>query len=123
MATILVADDEKSVQNLLKVLLESERYSVIIARNGIDAVALAKSVQPNCAIVDLMLPPTEGITVSENLKKLAGCEKLPIIIYTGRNDIPQKRQEKLAERFGAFLEKPADTATLLLTIKKLLTPI
>lgn len=85
--TILVVDDEKSIVDFIKMGLEAEGYVVYSAFDGNEAIELAKEINPNIVILDIMLPGMDGYEVCSRLKKLV---KASIIMLTARDDIDDK---------------------------------
>ncbi|MDA0987276.1 MAG: response regulator [Bacteroidetes bacterium] len=91
---ILLIDDDKSITDLLTVILEAEGCSVNVANNGKLGLELAKSSQPNLIILDLTMPEMSGFEVAHELKKQQSTMHIPIIIMTG-NEINDDMKEKL----------------------------
>ena len=83
MKKILIVEDEQDIAELLRLYLESEKYSIIIADNGIDALKIINTTSIDMAIVDIMMPQMNGY---ELIKKLREDENnLPIIITSAKN--------------------------------------
>lgn len=116
MAKILVCDDEKSILNMLKMLLEKEKYEVICVENGKEVIEVLKNQIPDLIILDVMLPDESGFDI---LKKISPMYKIPIIMLTAKNDIIDK---VLGLEFGAddYITKPFDTRELIARVKALL---
>lgn len=79
---ILVVDDDLMTIDLIKAYLEKERWSVITADNGRDALDLARERQPDLIILDLMLPRVDGLDVCRILRV---DYDIPIIMLTARS--------------------------------------
>ena len=71
MATILVVDDEQPLRDLLADLLESDGHRVIVARNGREALAIARLDRPDLVMSDVMMPLLNGIRLCQQLKAAA----------------------------------------------------
>ncbi|GLC29538.1 response regulator transcription factor [Clostridium omnivorum] len=67
--TILVVDDEENVSGLLKIYLESEGFKVETAADGLKAIEIAKELNPDLIILDIMLPFKDGWQVAQELRK------------------------------------------------------
>ncbi len=80
--TILVVDDEENVSELLKLYLEVEGYTVLIAGDGLQAEQIARSSKPDLIILDIMLPYKDGWQVARDLRKEM---ETPIIILSAKN--------------------------------------
>jgi len=81
---ILVVDDEESITEFIKMGLEDEGYTVHTALNGNDAVYLAKEINPQIVILDILLPGMDGYEVCFEIKKTI---KTSIIMLTAKDDI------------------------------------
>ncbi len=78
-AKILVVDDEKSIRRFLEVGLETQGYSVLLARNGKEGVKQAADHHPDLIVLDLGLPDIHGLEV---LKKVRESSATPVIVLT-----------------------------------------
>ena len=105
MKTILIADDDPSMVQILTHILESEGFQVLRENNGLAALETARRERPDMVILDLMMPYLDGLGV---LMKLYGDDPpfaAPAILLTAQDATEYK---DLAEAFGAvrFVEKP-----------------
>jgi two-component system alkaline phosphatase synthesis response regulator PhoP len=82
-ARILVVDDEPAVANLLAYNLKKALYEVHTASNGLQALELARRVQPDLILLDLMLPGLDGLDVCRELRR---DSKVPVIMITARGE-------------------------------------
>jgi len=116
---ILLVDDEEDILRVMVHLLESRGYEVISAADGLDGLEKAKHGNPDLIILDVMLPKMDGYKVCKMLKLNEEYKKIPVILLTARMEESTK---ELAEelQYDAYLTKPFDFKTLLLTIKQLL---
>lgn len=113
---ILVVDDEKNICDLLRMYLEKEGYSVVLAYNGVDAVNAFASENPDLVLLDIMLPQLDGWQVCREIRKTS--EK-PIIMLTAKDEIFDK---VLGLELGAddYVTKPFDAKELVARIKAVL---
>ena len=113
---ILVVDDEKNICDLLRMYLEKEGYSVVMAHNGFDAVQMFSSENPDLVLLDIMLPQLDGWQVCREIRKTS--EK-PIIMLTAKGEIFDK---VLGLELGAddYVTKPFDTKEIIARIKAVL---
>ncbi len=81
--TILLVDDEESVQKLLSYPLERDGFRVIQARNGEEALERLEGEQIDLIVLDLMLPKLDGLEVC---KRVRAKSAVPIIMLTARDD-------------------------------------
>src|SRR2546429_4511823 len=82
-STILLVDDEDSVQKLLAYPLEREGFRVLQARDGEEALARFAEEHVDLVVLDLMLPKLDGLEVC---KRLRAQSEVPIIMLTARDD-------------------------------------
>jgi len=111
--TILVIEDEPSLQKFLRVTLESQNYNVIEAARGEEGLRHASVAQPDLIILDLGLPDVDGIEVT---RRLRAWTAIPIIIVSARG----KEQDKVAALdAGAddYLTKPFGVGELLARLR------
>ena len=80
---ILIAEDEKDLRQLLYDQLSGEGYIVIEAENGKKALELYGSEKPDLAILDIMMPQMDGLSV---LSKIRETSDMPVILLTARGD-------------------------------------
>ncbi len=78
----LVVEDAPQAGELLRMHIESAGYRVEIARNGSDAVDMAKRLRPNVITLDLLLPVKDGWQVLKELKRHPLCKHIPVIIVS-----------------------------------------
>ena len=79
---ILVVDDELDMLKLITLRLEEENCSVVTALNGLDALAKAKTENPDLILLDIVLPKMDGVAVLKELKKNPQTKEIPVIILT-----------------------------------------
>ncbi|HEX6489800.1 MAG TPA: response regulator transcription factor [Gaiellaceae bacterium] len=82
-STILLVDDEDSIQKLLAYPLERDGFRVLQARDGTEALELFEGERVDLVVLDLMLPKVDGLEVCKRLR--AGSD-VPIIMLTARGD-------------------------------------
>jgi DNA-binding response OmpR family regulator len=85
--TILVAEDDPKTVALIQLYLQRDRYRVLIARDGRQAIDLARSGRPDLVVLDLMLPRVSGLDVCRVLRAET---HIPIIMLTARADEDDK---------------------------------
>ncbi len=118
MIKILVVEDDVSVSELVKTVLEDEGYSVITAPSAEIAKELIHTDNPDMAIVDIMLPGQGGMDLILDLH--ATSPQLGIILTSGKIDMNKSTFKVLAHQFGviSILPKPFTIDELLLTVKE-----
>jgi len=114
---VLIVDDDPAVQCSTQVLLENHHYSVLVANDGIAAIALYTERQADIQLVvlDIMMPTVDGAAVIAKLKQIN--PKVKIIAMSG---LPTNREAALAAGADTFLSKPYTLDHLLQSIYTLL---
>lgn len=82
MQTILIVEDEPTLQKALSIALEREGYEVKSALEGDAGLNLAKESKPNLILLDLILPKIDGFEILAELKKDESTKEIPVIILT-----------------------------------------
>ena len=83
--SILVVDDVISNVLLLKVLLAAQKFNVITASNGMEAIDITKKQQPDLILLDVMMPGMSGFELAQKLKNDPEVQHIPIIFLTALN--------------------------------------
>lgn len=111
--TVLVAEDERDIRNLLKINLEESGYNVITANDGKEAWNIMQTQTVHLAILDVMMPALDGFNL---LMKIREISTIPVIFLTARTDDMDK---VLGLRLGAddYLTKPFSVAELLARVE------
>lgn len=114
MTKILVIDDERSIRNSMKDILQYEGHEVVLAENGMEGLVSVKSEKPDIVFCDIKMPKMEGIEVLERIKEFSA--DTPVIMISGHGTIDTAIE---AIRKGAydFIEKPLDLNRIQITIK------
>lgn len=84
--TILIADDEPDILEIVSYNLESEGYDVITSKNGNEAISLAKEHKPDLIILDVMMSGKTGFEVCHTLRSNPDFQETIIIFLTALND-------------------------------------
>lgn len=100
--TILIAEDDKDIVNLLKLYLESNGYRVITAKNGAEAYAVIRTQKIDLAVLDIMMPEMDGYELTAKIRQ---DYRFPIIFLSAKN---QDHDKILGLNMGAddYMTKP-----------------
>jgi two-component system response regulator HydG len=109
-ARILVIDDEPSVVDALKIILNDNGYEAVVAVTASAAIELARRHEFDVAIVDLRLPDLSGLAVLAQIAEI--CPDIDGILITAY-DSPDVRSDAAASGFVTVLAKPFSPRTLL----------
>ena len=116
MAKILVIDDERSIRNTIKEILEYEKYQVLAAVDGSEGLELIEQTSFDAILCDIKMPEMDGMEVLEKALKMTDS---PIIMISGHGNIDIAVE---AIKKGAFdyISKPLDLNRLLVTLRNAL---
>jgi CheY-like chemotaxis protein len=120
--TILLVDDDAVLVEALKAVLE-QRYTVLTAYNGEEAVAVVAETLPDLIILDVMMSYlSEGYDLAAMFKKSERTASIPIVILTGVDRMfeARSRLEQTWVEVESFMTKPPDFAKLHQTVENLL---
>jgi DNA-binding NtrC family response regulator len=112
---VLAIDDEPSMTEWLKILLEHAGYEVKTALIGTRGEELFRTWRPDAVVTDMMLPDVDGIELVRKFKQLD--PEAEVIVVTGQGNIPRSVEAVKAGAFD-FLEKPIDAERLLDKLEK-----
>jgi twitching motility two-component system response regulator PilH len=115
---ILVVDDSLSQRLVLNALLTKEGHTVIMANDGEEAVAKAKSELPDLIIMDIVMPGLNGFQATRAITNDETTWHIPVILLTSK-DMDSDRIWALRQGATAFLNKPLDHVALISLIETL----
>jgi DNA-binding response OmpR family regulator len=119
-ATLLICDDEDVLRQLIRATLD-ERYTLVEARDGDEALRCARERRPDLILLDMMMPGRSGLDVLGELRSDPELAPVPVIMLTARTQAVDREatQEAGAER---FLAKPFSPRELLAIVSDVLEP-
>jgi DNA-binding response OmpR family regulator len=118
-ALILVAEDERDIREFLAVALQVSGFNVVEARNGEEAVDVAKDRRPDLILLDIRMPKLNGYQACETLKSTPYTRDIPIVFlsaFASESDI------EMGLTLGAeeYLTKPIDPCLLTQRVSEVL---
>ena len=118
-ATVLIADDEPLLTELLEFRLGARGYETVVAHDGREALAKLEEVQPQAVVLDMMMPVHDGLEVLRRMRASEVHADIPVIMLTAR-----RGEEDVvgALELGAndYLVKPFLPEELLIRLSRLL---
>jgi DNA-binding NtrC family response regulator len=111
---ILVVDDEKSIRNAMKNILEYEGYEVMLAENGKDALDVAETSGFDVIFCDIKMPEMDGIEILDKLQEKH--PEIPVIMISGHGTIDAV-VECIKKGAYDFIEKPLDLNRILISLR------
>lgn len=116
---ILVVDDDPSIRSLVAEVLEDEGFTVDLASNGAEALALLEGSLPSVIVTDLMMPVMDGWEFVRTCRQDTGLSGVPIVVMSAAHGLPDH-----AKHLGvrACLAKPFDLDVLVGAVDRLTRP-
>ena len=117
---ILVADDNKTNQLIVKSMLKGASIAVTFADNGVEALSKYTEIEPDLILMDMSMPQMDGLEATHAIRKMEGEKTTtycPIIALTA-NAMPQDRERCLEAGMDDFLSKPINKKALLEAVQK-----
>lgn len=109
---VLIAEDDALVRRSLRHFLERAGYLCAEADDGVAALALARRINPRCALLDLAMPGLDGFEVARALRSDRRTKRIRIHCLTGRVDATI-HSRAVEAGFDTFMTKPVDPSELL----------
>jgi CheY-like chemotaxis protein len=116
---ILVCDNEEALRDLVRASLSRDGYEIEEARDGDEALSLARRLRPDLIVLDVMMPGRSGLDVLGQLRSDSELVDVKVVVLTAR---AQSADRSSAERAGAnaFLSKPFSPLELEALVERLL---
>ena len=95
--TVLLVEDNDSVRELIRVLLETEGYEIVEAVDGRDGLSKAEVVRPDLMILDLMMPGLDGERVLDELSQHSALASIPVLVVSGKYDSLDPLRDRIGE--------------------------
>ncbi|HOY39437.1 MAG TPA: sigma-54 dependent transcriptional regulator [Bacteroidales bacterium] len=114
MARIIVIDDERSIRNTMKDILEYEKHEVDVACDGKEAIGLISEKAYDVAFCDIKMPQMDGLEVLEQIKTIN--PDLSVVMLSGHGTI-ETAVESIKKGAFDFIQKPPDINRIMITIR------
>ncbi|MFQ5474339.1 MAG: response regulator [Candidatus Nanoarchaeia archaeon] len=114
---ILVVDDEPDVRAVIGIILKAEKFDVVEASNGLDAIALMKKDHVDLILLDIMMPRMDGLRTAHEIRKFS---RTPIVVVSVKDDPTTMNMAKKLYNVEAYIKKPFHNTNLISTVKKVL---
>jgi len=116
---ILIVDDDEQILHVVRDMLTPNGYEVLLARDGLEAITMARNEQPGLILMDIFMPRTDGYTACNILKSDEKTEQIPLVMLTA---FGYELNRRLSERLNAdgYLVKPMSVEVLLDTVSRFL---
>lgn len=120
--TILVADDETHILNVVSIKLSTAGYKVLTAEDGAEALNLAQSASPDLVITDQQMPLLSGTELCGRLLAEPGTRDIPVILLTARG-FGITDQDMRLPNVRRVVHKPFSPREILKTVQELLQDV
>ncbi|MBU0755625.1 MAG: response regulator [Planctomycetes bacterium] len=117
---ILVTDDEPDFLMFAGTMLEDNGATIFKARNGDEAIEIARREKPDLMTLDLSMPGKSGTEVFEIFRKDRDLRSIPICIVTGKPELRKLIYDRAVIKPEGYVDKPISEETLLLNVRKIL---
>ena len=117
MFKILVVDDDKNTRKLIKTVLENEKYYVLTASNGEEALETMDKEYIDLIVLDIMMPKMDGYELTSSLREV--YNNLPILMISAKQ-LPSDKKKGFLVGTDDYMTKPIDEEEMILRIKALL---
>jgi DNA-binding response OmpR family regulator len=117
---ILIIEDDTFLSNIYKTKLTKEGFSILMADNGEDGLALMKSEKPVLVLLDIMLPKMDGFEVLERVQKDAKLKKIPIVIMSNLGQDSDVEKGKTLGAVDYIVKSDTTLENVITTINKYL---
>ena len=113
---VMIVEDNELNMKLFNDLLEAHGYQTVQARNGVEAVDLARKHHPNLILMDIQLPEVSGLQVTQWIKDDESLRSIPVVAITA---FAMKGDEEKIRQGGceAYLSKPISVVKFLETVR------
>ncbi|MCF6279676.1 MAG: response regulator transcription factor [Flavobacteriaceae bacterium] len=118
--TILLAEDEPALGQIIKESLETREFNVLLCENGKKALKIYREQQPELLVLDVMMPIKDGFTLAKEIRK--ENTKIPILFLTSKSQV-QDVVEGFSVGGNDYLKKPFSMEELIVRINNLLNRI
>jgi CheY-like chemotaxis protein len=118
--TVLIADDEPEILDLMRMMLEWENYTVVETRDGEQCLEQARALKPDLILSDVRMPNMTGIEVLEHLQADPELAGIPVIMLSVVTTLPQV-QTALEKGAIAYLPKPFEMREMARLVSQVLS--
>jgi DNA-binding response OmpR family regulator len=117
MKKLMIADDEDGIRSLVRMTLAVDSFEIVEARDGDEALAVARRERPDLLFLDVMMPGTSGVDVCRTLKEDPATAGITIVMLTAKAQ-EQDREEGLAAGADDYFTKPFSPVGLLTKVEE-----
>lgn len=116
---ILLVDDDDETRSMIKVALDMWEYNVVEAKNGLEAVEVAKRERPDLILMDILMPILDGFTATCRIRENGALRDVPVVVITAQGETGAECYLGLEEPIE-YVTKPIDLDELRTILRSLL---
>ena len=117
---ILVVDDDPDARDFISTVLGDEKAKIIEARDGNEALKLARIEKPDLVTLDISMPEKNGAQVYAEMREDPALKDIPVCIVSGQPELRKLIYQRIVPPPDGYLDKPIHEDNLLMSVKKLL---
>lgn len=117
MFNILVVDDDRNTRMFLEAVLKTANYTVLLAKNGIEALSVLENSHVDLIVLDIMMPGMDGYEFTRTLRE--SDNNIPILMVSAKQ-MPEDKHKGFIAGTDDYITKPIDDEEMLYRIKALL---
>jgi CheY-like chemotaxis protein len=117
---ILVVDDDPDAREFIGVVLTDARAQILEAKDGVEALEIAREEKPDLITLDINMPNKTGAEVYEELRQDDELRDIPVFIVSGQPELRKLIYQRVVPPPDGYLDKPIQEDRLLLSVKKIL---
>ncbi len=119
--TILAVDDSPTIRKLVSMTMEGQGYRVVVAADGIEALAILKEEHPDLILCDVAMPKLDGYQLCKIIKNSTDTKHIPVVMLTGKDGLFDKVRGKMAG-CSNYIAKPFEPDLLISEVRKYVKP-
>jgi len=117
---ILIVDDDPDIVTLIRIFLEQEGYQILLAYDGLEALAKVAEGRPDLIVLDIMMPKVDGWVVCHSVKSNEATQYMKIIILSAKTQIHARLKGLYILQADMYMTKPFELEELSANIRQLL---
>lgn len=122
MKRILIVDDESQIRALVRHTLGARGYEVLEAGDGLEALAIAETEQPDLIVLDVMMPGLDGHMVRERLRSHPATATTPVLFLSAAGTFEEQRRQMASDPNTDYMAKPFSPHDLVEQVALMLDP-
>jgi twitching motility two-component system response regulator PilG len=119
--TILAVDDSPTIRKLVSMTMEGQGYRVVVASDGIEALAILKDEHPDLILCDVAMPKLDGYQLCKIIKQSTDTKHIPVVMLSGKDGLFDKVRGKMAG-CSNYITKPFEPDILISEVRKYVKP-